>query len=181
MANDQHNTTRLIHWLNAALVISLVASGIYMTNAEGYAVYPWHKSFGVIALAVIIIRLYYRNKNRWVSSVVGQPQEKLVHAMHQVLIFCLIVMPLSGLTLSGFGGYGVDFFGITLIQNNYVDGTAVPFNETLRDLGKQVHVYIGYTFAVIISLHALAAVKHHLIDKDKTLLRMLSAKHNQND
>jgi cytochrome b561 len=179
MTTDKHFRTRFIHWLSALIVIGIVVSGIFMSNSHDYSIYPWHKSFGVIALALIIIRLYQRSKQRWVSSAAGSSQERFVHVIHQILIVCLIAMPLSGLGLSGFGGYGVDVFGLTFIPSNYVADEAVAYSQALSDVSKQIHIYVGYSFASLIVLHAGAAFKHHFIEKDKTLLRMISAKHNQ--
>jgi cytochrome b561 len=175
MTNTSHQSTRFIHWLSASLIIGLLASGIYMADGNDYALYDWHKAFGVLALFLVIIRLYYRKKNPWPSSANGTKHEKLVHFMHQFLLFVCVMMPISGIAYSGLGGHGVDVFGFNLIPNGYnQQGEAVPYSAVGSDLGKSVHYYLGYLMTTLVLLHVLAAFKHHFVDKDSTLRNMLS-------
>lgn len=174
MKQHAERITRVIHWSVAALVISILALGFYMTNTESFGYYPLHKSLGVIALVAVLARLYWRIKHPWLSSAKGTSQEKAVSIAHTALIVFLVLMPITGMCLSGFGGYGVKLFGIELIPSNYNEaGKAVPFNALLADFGYIAHQIVGYAFSALITLHALAAFKHHLIEKDNTLTRML--------
>ncbi|NTS76330.1 cytochrome b [Catenovulum sp. SM1970] len=176
MTTQSTQATRTIHWLSALLIIGLLASGLYMTDGHDYSFYDWHKSFGVIALLLIAIRLYNKFKNPWQSSAKGTEHEKIVNIMHHFLLFACVMMPISGMAYSGLGGHGVAVFGLTIIPDNYnAAGQAVPFSETGRAIGQQIHVYLGYAMVALVSLHVLAALKHHFIDKDNTLTRMLSA------
>ncbi len=174
MTNTPHQSTRFLHWLSASLIIVLLASGIYMADGNDYALYDWHKAFGVIALLLVIVRLYHRKRKPWPSSSNGTQHEKLVHFMHRFLLFACVMMPISGIAYSGFGGYGVDVFGLNIVPNGYnQQGEVVPFNLIGSDLGKVIHYYLGYLMTALVLLHVLAAVKHHFIDKDNTLRNML--------
>lgn len=174
MKQHQERVTRAIHWSVAALVIFLLALGFYMTNTESFGYYPLHKSLGVIALMAVIARLYWRIKHPWSSSMKGTGKEKTVKIAHTALIVLLVLMPITGMCLSGFGGYGVKLFGLELIASNYDEaGNAVPFNAFLADFGYAAHEIVGYVLSALIVLHVLAALKHHLIEKDNTLTRML--------
>lgn len=51
----------------------------------------------------------------------------------------------------------------------------MPLNATLAAIGHTAHFLIGYTLVAALVLHVLGALKHHLIDKDATLKRMLGA------
>jgi len=166
--------TRTIHWSMAIFIIALLSLGFYMANTESYGLYALHKSLGVFALIAIAFRLTWRTLKPWQSSAIGTKQEKLVKRVHIALILLLALMPLSGLCLSGFGGYGVEFFGLPLIPSQYnEEGIAIPFNALLSDFGYIAHEVIAYMFTILLVLHVLAALKHHLLDKDNTLKRML--------
>ena len=47
------------------------------------------------------------------------------------------------------------------------------FVDNQEDLAGVIHKYVAYLVVAIATIHALAAIKHHLIDKDKTLLRII--------
>ncbi len=174
MKEKSHHVTRFLHWFSALLVIGLLVSGIYMADGNAYSFYDWHKAFGVIALLLILVRLLYRKRNPWHSSAKGTKYEKSVDLMHQCLRITFLLMPLSGIVYSGLGGYGVSLFGLTLIADGYTpSGDVVAYSQLGSDMGKALHYYIGYFMAALVTLHVLAALKHHFIDKDLTLTRML--------
>lgn len=174
MQEKSNYVTRLLHWLSAVLIIGLLISGIYMAEGYDYSLYDWHKAFGVIALLLVLNRLFYRRRNPWRSSAKGTQHEKTVELMHQCLLSLCLLMPVSGLVYSGLGGYGVSVFGFTIIADAYTQtGEVIAYSQSGSDSGKAMHFYMGYLMAVLVMLHGLAALKHHFIDKDFTLTRML--------
>ena len=180
MSAKKHRGTRVIHWVMAALTLLLICMGFYMTEFEAYAQYPLHKSLGVIALLAILFRLYWRSKHPWESSAAGSKQEPIVHLMHLSLLILLVLLPVSGMMHSGFGGYGVALFGAELIPHNHkADGVTQPFNAPLSAFGQRIHRVLGYSPGVLVALHILAALKHHFVDKDDTLTRMMGKNHHR--
>lgn len=178
MKENPHHVTRFLHWFSTILVISLLASGIYMADGNDYSLYDWHKAFGVIALVLILVRLLYRKRNPWSSSAKGTKYEKPVDLMHQCLLAVFLLMPLSGIVYSGLGGYGVSLFGFMIIADGYTpSGDVVAYSQLSSYVGKAIHYYIGYLMFALVTVHGLAALKHHFIDKDKTLTRMLLCPH----
>lgn len=174
MNKHSYTLTRSIHWAMAALILTMLASGFYMINTKAYGLYPWHKSFGVLAGIAIGLRLYWRSQQRWVSSTRGTKLEKPVQWVHQTILILLILMPLSGFMLSGLGGYGVALFGFEIVPSQFdATGEAVPISETYSALGYQLHGIGAIALSLLLALHIAAALKHHLIDKDDTLRRML--------
>lgn len=168
-------TTRHFHWAIATLILGLMIAGIAMVELEIWALYPIHKAIGVIALLVILPRVILRLKQGMPQPVSQQSmwQNKLATTAHWLLLISTFTMPVSGLLLSGFGGYGVEVFGLVLIPSQYGEQGAVAYNQYLSNLGAQIHTFNGYFLVALIALHILAAFKHHLFDKDATLLRML--------
>lgn len=85
-----------------------------------------------------------------------------------VLLAGIIVMPVSGLMGSLFGGRDVSGFGLFTLP-------ALAKIEWLKSLSGGIHGLFGKALAVIVLMHVAAALKHHFIDKDSTLSRMLTA------
>ncbi|MCF6437495.1 cytochrome b [Pseudoalteromonas sp. MMG022] len=168
-------TTRAMHWLVGLTMLGLIMVGFYMVNLEVWALYPIHKALGVLALLLILPRAIYRVKRGFPKPVdgVSPSNQKLAHAAHWLLLLGTVLMPVSGMLYSGFGGYGINIFGFHLVAENIVGDEIVPFNETVFIIAKNAHSLIGYGLSALIVVHIAAAFKHHMVDKDATLSRML--------
>jgi cytochrome b561 len=161
-------SSRILHWLMAVIIISLLAVGIYMTNflpkdaANRMEIYNLHKSFGVLALILIAVRII----NRAVFTAPALPEtinrfeQKLAHLVHILLYVLMIVVPVSGYLMSNSFGYPVKLFSIEmpfLIEQNF-------------ELGKifhEIHEIAPYVLIAILVLHISGAVKHRYFDKNK--------------
>ncbi|WP_440056467.1 cytochrome b (plasmid) [Pseudoalteromonas sp. T1lg65] len=177
MQNERHKMTRFIHWLSAVLVIGLLISGVLMTRGEVYSLYDWHKSFGIISLFIIVVRVFYRRLNPWQSAAQGTPQQVVVNNVHLFILFACVLMPTSGLMLSGFSGHGVALFGMEIISENIdAEGQVIAHSQMGYALSALVHEYLGYVLLLVVGLHIAAALKHHFIDKDHVLRNMLTGK-----
>lgn len=168
-------SSRYLHWMMATLILALMAIGFYMVNTEAWSLYDWHKSFGLIALLLIVLRIIYRLRRGWPEPVRPYPRhERLAsHNVHWLLLVGILALPLTGMRYSGASGHGFGVFGWTLMAENHGDAGVVPHHEALARLGKQVHSILGYGLAFVIGLHLLGALKHHFWDRDDTLRRML--------
>lgn len=172
--------TITLHWVIALTLIALMGVGFYMATFEYYPLYDWHKSFGVLIFAIILLRVWWRIKNGWPVPVRAYPalEHRLAQATHWVLIVGTLLMPISGMLYSGLGGYGIKVFGWAMVPGNKnpLTGETEPFHAGLSGLGQFTHEWLGYLLAGAIILHIVGALKHHLIDRDRTLLRMLGRK-----
>lgn len=170
-----------LHWIVALTIIALLGIGIYMANAHVYSLYPIHKSVGVCIFAVILLRVIWRIKNGWPEPVseykkIEQLGSKIAH---YVLLIGSVIIPLSGMMMSGLGGHGIKVFGLELMARNPDPNNAqevIPINGALAELGSVLHEYVSYIIIAALVLHIAGAFKHHIIDKDGTLIRMLGAK-----
>ena len=176
MRKNKDNITRILHWGFACFVLVILGIGFYMTNTE-YSpyLYQMHKSLGVIFSLLIGIRLYWRIRHPWKSSAVENKYERIVRGVaHWLLMLLFFVMPILGLMCSGFSGFGVYLFNMEIIpQNINLEGDVEPFNINFYEMGKLLHKLLAKIFAALIFLHIIAVLKHHFIDKDITLKRML--------
>lgn len=171
-------TTRLLHWSVALVVMGLLGVGLYMTRTESFHLYGLHKSVGTLVFALIMVRVVWRVKKGWPTQASTMPnwQKTLSRAIHWVLITGTLLMPLSGLIGTYFGGRDISIFDIILVAESAKDGEIIPRNETLGDLLFLGHEYIAYAMLIALALHIAGAFKHHFIDKDNTLRRVVKGK-----
>lgn len=165
-----------LHWLIALTMIGLTALGLYMKNYEAHDWYPLHKAIGVVIAGFIIVRVFWRYANGWPKAVRQYPvhEQWMAHAVHWLLIVGTVLMPVSGMMMSGLGGHGINVFGWQLMPvHTNASGEHTPFNAFAADLGENLHTMIGYMLVGAIALHIIGALKHHIVDKDATLTRML--------
>lgn len=170
-------TVRL-HWLVAAAMIGLFALGQVMSHNELLELYPLHKGLGILVLLLVLPRVLLRLKEGWPAPVAAAPpaQERLAKVVHWALLIATVAMPVSGIMMSGAGGHGLAIFGLELLSANpdpASPGEVIPFNATLAGIGYFGHQIGSKLLLLALVLHVAGAVKHHLVDKDATLTRML--------
>ncbi|CAC9554073.1 Cytochrome B561 [uncultured Gammaproteobacteria bacterium] len=169
--------TITLHWIVGLSVIILAVIGVYMSENKAFELYPIHKSIGVLTFAFIVARIYWRFINGWLEPVSTYKaiEHNLARIIHWVLIIAIVVMPISGFIMSGAGGHGVSVFGLEIIAAQFdpIAKEAIPHNAMLAGFMAEVHGIAGWTMIVAIFLHFFGALKHHFIDKDNTLKRML--------
>lgn len=171
--NKLSGVTILLHWFVASVMIIQLVSGFVMAG-EVYSLYEIHKSIGVILSAFVVWRIFWRLRNGWPIPLYPNHQA-LVKWAHGALLFCSVLMLFSGMLYSGASGHGFGLFSFLIFPENH-DETGlevVPFSEFWMDLGLAIHIYAGYFISGLIVLHVLGALKHHFIDHDGTLRRML--------
>lgn len=168
-------TTIFLHWIVGLGMITLMGVGIYMAENKAYPLYPIHKSIGGILFIFILWRVVWRLKNGFPQPVgdYSAIEKLLSKIVHWVLLLGSLMYPISGMMMSVMGGRGAAIFGLELIAPNMVDNKPVPLNETLAAFGSSVHEMITPVMIAAILLHVVGAYKHHIVDKDNTLRRML--------
>lgn len=170
--------TIALHWFVAVGFISLCVMGIYMAQAEAWSLYEIHKSLGVLVFIVILVRALWRLIHGWPipASSYQKFEQKLSKIVHWCLLLGTIFLPVFGMIHSGVGGHGFGIFGWQLVAENLAanpqDGVTA-YSEFWASFGQFTHKWVGYSMLALIALHVIGAFKHHVIDKDKTLLRMI--------
>jgi cytochrome b561 len=190
--------SQTLHWMTAALVVVLIVSGKAgdIEAEEGNELHFWHSSLGLLVLLLVIARIVWR----FVTPPPKQPATasrlagRMATALHLLFYAFLVALPLSGWLASSAEGGTVSFFGVaTLPQwsaprpssaNVAVDeeGERIASSSAARedqeggeDFFEEAHEVLGNALLILVILHALAALKHHFMDKDDVLLRMLPA------
>lgn len=162
-----------LHWLVALTVVGLFALGLWMVELGYYD--PWyrkgpdlHKSIGILLFLVMGFRLIWRWSNPHPISV-GKPLEiKLASIVHGLLYLLLFSLMLSGYLISTADGRAIDVFNLFSVP------ALVSGFDNQEDIAGLVHQIIAYSLIALVVLHALAALKHHFFDRDRTLKRMLN-------
>jgi cytochrome b561 len=162
----------LFHWIMAILIIGMLTLGLYMVtlsvSLEKLKLYGWHKEYGLLILGLVLFRLFWRLIN--ITPQLSLPWLEIFAArmVHWAFYVFMLAMPLTGWLMSSASGVSVSFFGLFTLPN------LVSANETLRPLFKATHHWLGYGLIALILLHTAAALKHHFINKDDILRRMIS-------
>lgn len=174
------HVTIALHWLVGLTIIGLLAVGVYMAETETYSLYPWHKSFGFLIFFVVLLRVAWRIKNGWPTPVgqYSKIEQILAKVVHWVLIVGTVLMPLSGFLMSAFGGTGVEVFGIEVVARNADPNNpneVIAHNKAIASFAHSLHHWLGEVLIAAVVLHVLGAIKHHVVDKDGTIRRMLGA------
>ena len=163
-----------LHWLSALAVFGLFALGLWMTGLTYYdrwyhdAPY-FHKSLGALLFIATAVRLGWRLAMGHPAEITGHtPWERrvarLVHAALYLLLFGVMV---SGYFITTADGRPLEVFGRFAVPATLsgIDGQ--------EDIAGVVHLVLAVSLVVLALLHAAASAKHHFIDHDRTLLRML--------
>ena len=162
----------LFHWVMAILIIGLLALGLYMVRLpisfQKLKLYGWHKEFGLLVLALVIVRLSWRIMNKTPKLNLPLWEKVAAKTVHWAFYIFMFAMPLTGWLMSSASGIPVSFFGLFTMPD------LISANNANRVLLDQIHEWLGYALIATVCGHAAAALKHHFIDKDDILKRMIS-------
>ncbi|WP_159652829.1 cytochrome b [Vibrio atypicus] len=165
---------RIIHWVSAVVVIGMFAVGLWMVDlsyySEWYRTAPhWHKSIGMLLALLTLFRIVWKHVTpspKVEGSAIEVTGAKVVHLAMYVALIALFV---SGYLISTEDGRGIDVFNLFTVP-----GAGALF-ENQADTAGVIHFYAGWALILMAAAHALAALKHHFINKDNTLRKMIGA------
>ena len=173
MSHQYTATAKSLHWLMAVMLFGLLALGLYMTDLplspEKLKLYSWHKWAGVTVFLLLLFRLLWRLKNPPPPLPESMPKalQLVAHAGHFGLYALMFAIPLSGWLMSSAKGFQTVYFGVLPIPD------LIEKNKELGHLLAEVHETLSWLFIILLVGHIAAALKHHFIDKDDILIRML--------
>ena len=162
-----------LHWAIALLIIGMLWLGFSLEdirrNTPARAFYVnLHKSFGILVLALVLVRFAWRATHRPPPLPAQMPRWESTAAVwsHRLLYLCMVLQPLSGYLGSSFNRFGIKFFGIPLPNWGWED-------KALRTVFNEIHGVVAVVLVTLIAVHVLAALKHLFIDRDQVFQRML--------
>ncbi len=166
-----------LHWAMALVIFGLFAVGLYMVELTYYdSLYktlPFiHKSVGILLALTLVFRIVWKLINRSPDAAAGVTAfEHLAARLVHVLLYGLMVaIVVSGYLISTADGSAISVFDWFDVPATL---TSIPEQE---DVAGEIHEYLAYTIIALVALHAAAALKHHFVNKDNTLRRMLGVR-----
>jgi cytochrome b561 len=167
-------TAIALHWLIALLIVGAFTLGLVMTDIPGITpaklrYYNWHKWAGVTVLLLAALRLLWRLGHRPPLLTTALPawQRRASGGVHHLLYVLMFAVPLTGYFLTLAAGRPVVYFNLFQLP------VLIQPNHALKEVLEQVHEWLNWFMAAIVTLHVLAALKHAFIDRDDTMRRML--------
>lgn len=164
-----------LHWTAAAIILALIALGWVMVYggrdaATTFDLYQWHKSLGFVALALTAIRL----AARFLASSPPAPNsplwERRLAAVAQGLLYLLTICGIAS-------GWLVVSASPLPIPTRFFDLFVIPniaqANPSLFAGAALAHKLAAWAIVFLVALHAAGALKHHFVDRDVVLTRML--------
>ena len=173
MSTHYTTTAKALHWGIALLIFGMLGLGVYMTDLAlspaKLQVYAWHKWTGVTVFALVALRLLWRLIHRppALPGHVGRIERFVAHAGHHLLYVLMFAIPLSGWLMSSAKGVQTVWFGVLPIPD------LLARDKALGELLQTVHMSLNLCLVVLVLGHVGAALKHHFVDKDEVLARML--------
>ncbi|HAT8518351.1 MULTISPECIES: cytochrome b [Vibrio] len=163
---------RTIHWFSALTVVGMFGSGLWMVDlsyySEWYKTAPhWHKSIGIMLAAITIFRFIWKAFTKQPKTEGKKPEVLLAKVAHLSIYLLLAALFVSGYLISTSDGRGIDIFNWFTLP-----GAGEIFSNQ-SDIAGRIHLYAAVSLIALSVLHALAAIKHHYIDKDNTLNKMI--------
>jgi cytochrome b561 len=164
------SVSKFFHWLVFLLVVTLILVGFFWgyTGTIKVSVINVHKLVGLLTLIIVLLRIWWTLSNRKPQIPNAKLWEKIaVHSTHGLIYLALIGMPISGWLMSTAAGYPPHILAYTFGM------PGVTKNMALAGTAADVHLVLAWILITLVSLHILAAFKHHFINKDNVLKRML--------
>lgn len=164
----------VLHWLMALTIFGLFGLGLYMVELTYYDAWykgslDLHKSIGIILALVWIARVIWRFSNTTPQDLGDKKWEhQVAHLVHLLLYLLMLALFVSGYLISTADGRAIEVFG-------WFEIPASLMMDNQEDIAGVIHWGLAWSLMGLVALHALAAVKHHIIDKDRTLVRMLKS------
>lgn len=172
--NQYALSQKAFHWITAILILGLFALGVWMRTLGYYDAWyqtapHWHKQLGILLLLLMSLRLIWRLMNPPPEPLTHhKPWEvKIAHITHGVLYVGVFLIIFSGYLIATADNRGIDMLGWFTMPVLFT-----PF-EGQEDIAGNIHEWGAYLLMGVVALHVLGALKHHFIDKDSTLKRML--------
>ena len=172
---------KLFHWGMALVIAGLIALGFVMTDMslspEKLQYYAWHKWAGVSVFMLVWLRLAWRvfNPPPAYPNTMSPWLQRVAHLGHAALYGLMLVIPLSGWLLSSAKGVPTVWLGVLPLPD------LLEKNKELGHLLHEVHESLNVCLLLLLSGHVVAALKHHWMDRDDILKRMLPSHNTPKD
>lgn len=167
-------TARVLHWVTALAIALMIPLGVIIGNDWGgplqNSLHELHESLGALLIPVVLLRLGHRLTNPPLHLPQDIPalQRLAAHVTHGGVYALLVAQPLVGWIAMSASGEPVTVLGLFALPPIALENRA--FSEQLFVL----HDLIGFSIAGLVAAHIGAALYHHVVRKDRVLMRMIT-------
>lgn len=183
MKTDRYTrTAAALHWMLAVLLLVNVALALpvdLLPDAWVRPVIDTHKSIGVTALGLVLLRILWRasHKPPPLPQAYAAWERRASHATHALLYLIMLALPLSGWlhdsAWKDAASHPMHWFGLFEWPRIGLIMTLPPaVREGLHDTFGAAHTLAGYSLYALLLLHVTGALKHQWVDRHQELQRM---------
>ena len=170
--------TKALHWLLFLLLLNQFVVAAAMLNTPdgettaGFtqgALYEWHKSIGLVALAAALARYLWRRSTPlpdWAPNL-SDAEKRAVSGIERALYTCMFLMPISGFVFVMAGGFGVVLFGRWELPR------IIGKHAALASAAELTHEVAATLLVLALLAHWFVIVRHQTVHKDGYVRRML--------
>lgn len=162
-----------LHWLIFVLIACSFPLAVYMVDLplspQKLKYFSWHKWLGVTIFLLAIARLAWRLTHPAPALPATMPRwQRRAAAVNLVVLYVLLLaIPVTGWLYSSATGLPTVYLGLVQLPD------LLTRDKALADQLRLLHVTLNYTMLALVIIHAAAALKHHFVDRDDVLARML--------
>jgi cytochrome b561 len=170
---------KFLHWFIALLIFAQFALGWLATNwrlsPTKLDLFVWHKSTGMLILALVLVRLAWRLSHQAPALPVDmfRWERAAAHVSHALLYVAMIATPLVGWVIGSAAGVPFRIYWRIPLPD------IVAPDKHIADLAAAVHFSLGIALIALLVLHVGAALRHHFVKRDDVLTRMLPTRNSQ--
>ena len=171
---DTYTTTAIgLHWIIFALIAIGWSLGSYMSelpfSPEKLRYVSWHKWLGITIFVIAAGRLAWRLTHRVPPLPPAMPawQRRAAVSVHALLYALILVIPITGWLFSSAAGVPTVYLGLLQLPD------LIEKDKELATVLRTTHATLNWSLFVLVCGHAAFALKHHFMDRDDVLVRML--------
>jgi cytochrome b561 len=163
----------LIHWISGVLIIFLFGLGVYMVDLTYYD--DWyhkgpelHVSLGLVVLLIMLLRIVWRIINPTPVDLPMKPAQQITSKLVKLALYLFIfVVIATGYLITTAEGQAASMFNLIKFP------VITQLGSANVDLAGEIHKYLAWGIIALVVLHALGALFHHFVMRDRTLVRIL--------
>ena len=163
--------SRVLHWLMAAMVLSMLAIGVAMVAslADYNRLVSIHRPLGITILILVVVRFVNRQLNPPPPFLATMPPlERRVASWSELAMYGLMfVLPLVGWGMLSAAHYPIVMYGSLHLP------FILPHSPMLYAVLRRIHTVLAYLLFLTFLAHFSAILFHTLILRDGILFRMV--------
>ena len=181
---QRYNTTAIVlHWVVAALIIIGIVAGLFGMddkNPNVRTIIDFHKSIGLTLLGLVALRILWRlaNKPPPLPAAYSPGEQRLAHVAHAALYGVILLLPLTGYIHDSAFKLAAQhpiklYWLVPFPRIGFIENLDPATKEQVHSIFFAAHVWLGYALYALLALHLIAVAKHHFMDREPELQRML--------